>query len=146
MASHSVQTGSQTALAHIDEEQATRAADVHRQSPVHQQQIEDAVQPLSEHYWRDQAEAHRQELEQHLQHNEKLHIAVQQLRLRLKNANEQLDDSKELVEVLTEMLEEDETGAEPAVAASNMEVVSGDEVESSTAEGSNPAAETNINL
>lgn len=122
LAAHSVQTGSQTALAHIDEEATSLQPEQQHQPATNN----GADVVLSEHYWRDQAEAHRLELERHLQQNEKLHNVVRHFKMRLQTANQQLDDSKELVEVLTEMLEEDEPAATTDDATS-MEVGSADE-------------------
>lgn len=143
MSAHSVQTGSQTALAHIDEEATSADAEYQQQQQHHSTAVQGDV--LSEHYWRDQAEHHRLELERHLRQNEKLHNIVQQLKLRLSNANQQLDDSKELVEVLTEMLEEDETATgeaeeEEEIGAAPMDVVSADE------DSSQDAANTQENI
>lgn len=128
LVAHSVQTGSQTALAQIDEEAI--AAET---APANAIVANDGDAVLSEHYWRDLAEAHRMQLEQHLRHNEQLHGAVHHLKLRLANANEQLNESKDLVEVLTELLEETESASkcgvdETAASSSSMDAVEAPQV------------------
>lgn len=134
------QTGSQTALAHIDEEanSSVEATATALAPPV---DVADVV--LSEHYWRDQAEAHRVELERQLRQNEMLHGDVRRLKMSLDKANQQLDDSKELVEVLTEMLEEDDeesASATDGTDALSMEVATSAD-ESSTPDDSSAVAE-----
>lgn len=112
LVAHSAQTagfGSQTALSQIDEETDSV------------QQPATAADTSPENYWRNQAEIRRLALETHLRRNEQLHNEVATLKLQLDNANRLLDDSKNLVEVLTELLEEDEATGDKAAGKSKSE-------------------------
>lgn len=62
----------------------------------------------SEGYWKVLAEKRRVALEQALRENEELHEEVSGLGDQLDLSNKMLDESKNLVEILTEMLEENE--------------------------------------
>lgn len=62
----------------------------------------------SEGYWKVLAEKRRVALDQSLRENEELYEEVHSLRDQLEISNQMLDESKNLVEILTEMLEENE--------------------------------------
>lgn len=60
----------------------------------------------SEHYWKGLAEQRRVALEVSLKENEELHNKIENLEEELTIARQMIDESKNLVEVLTEMIQE----------------------------------------
>lgn len=60
----------------------------------------------SEHYWKGLAEQRRIALEHSLRENEELHNKVVNLEEELNIARQMIDESKNLVEVLTEMIQD----------------------------------------
>lgn len=60
----------------------------------------------SDHYWKGLAEQRRVALEVSLKENEELHHKIDSLEEELNIARQMLDESKNLVEVLTEMIQE----------------------------------------
>ncbi|XP_044730265.1 geminin [Chrysoperla carnea] len=71
----------------------------------------------SEHYWEMIAEKRRQALDETLEENRKLHEKIELLEEENKTCKEMLQESKNLVEILTEMLEEKDSteAAEEAI-------------------------------
>lgn len=91
---------------------AAAAAVKSRRSSELQRITEEDVQgtgELSEGYWRELAEKRRLALDATLNENQELHDINASLKEQLDVSNQMLDESRNLVEILTEMLEEGET-------------------------------------
>lgn len=73
----------------------------------------------SEQYWEVLAERRRLALEESLAENQELYEKVNALEEELKQSKEMLDEARNLVEVLTEILQEDEAEKEAEAGSSN---------------------------
>jgi len=70
--------------------------------------------PVNEHYWEVLAEKRREALQETLSENQELYERIANLEDELNHSKSMLEEARDLVTVLTEMLEEKETPNEPA--------------------------------